>query len=125
MASAPDTKKTHKCISCSKVMPMMKKPRRTPCGHFGCEKCLTYLIEVKKTPECAICEARFPTDMVPSELPLDFGDEYSCGPCSKKGKASEAVLYCRECNRRFCETHVEVSQLCLLIKLKMFVTLLN
>ena len=125
MASAPDTKKTHKCIFCSKMIPMMKKPRRTPCGHFGCEKCLTYLMEVEKLPECNICEAKFPTDMVPSELSLDFGDEYSCDPCGSKGTGSEAVLYCRECNRRVCETHVEVSQLNFQTKPEKLVTLLN
>ena len=94
------------CKFCNNVMPFMTSPRRLPCGHTFCEPCL-----LSNTPSaCPTCEKILPADLVVSELPLDFGPDYSCGPCKRKDRAALAKLFCRECSQRLCDTHIEVSQ---------------
>ena len=109
------------CKLCNTAEPSLTSPRRLACGHVFCRPCL-----VKAKPEkCPTCERNLPAAMVVDDLPVDFGPNYSCGACSKKGRALLAKLYCRECNQRLCEVHLEVRRRVLYKKYRFYELVMN
>jgi hypothetical protein len=114
------TVKTSACTFCSSADSEMINPRRLPCGHRFCEKCLSGQLGTDGQIICPTCNHQVLEQqqqvsdellMYPASLPLDYGPHYSCTACVKKGEPARAVFYCIECDKRMCDKHAEVSVL--------------
>ena len=97
------------CPHCSSSMSKMILPRRLPCGHIFCEKCLVGQFGTYGEIACHTCGEVLDSDVQPNSLPLDYGPSYSCGACLKKGVSVRASRYCADCDSRMCDKHTEVS----------------
>ena len=90
-------------------MPKMIDPRGLPCGHICCRLCLSQMYE-KGEVVCPECDEILDSAVDANDLPVDYGEDFRCDPCNRKGQMSLASLFCRHCKQKMCERHVEVSQ---------------
>jgi hypothetical protein len=96
------------CPWCDHTIADMISPRRLPCGHVFCEKCLIGQLGTFGHVACATCQKVLDSEIRLDTLPLDYGEDNSCDGCMKRGISCKATHYCRECSNKMCDKHTEV-----------------
>lgn len=105
----PPVRKVQSCGICTIPIPTIVDPRALPCGHVFCRLCLTQMRE-KMIITCPQCNTALDASMDVSSLPLDYGADFRCDSCYRKGKMSLASQFCKTCTQKMCDHHVEVRQ---------------
>lgn len=96
------------CVVCNVSTPDMRDPRGLPCGHIACRVCLSQMKDSDGVVTCRVCEKTLDGSVEVDDLPVDYGEDCRCDPCYKKGKMSLARLFCKACQKKMCDSHIEV-----------------
>ena len=95
------------CFICTVEMPTMEDPRALPCSHICCRVCLSQM-RAEKPVTCPSCSTELDPSVDVNSLPLDYGPDFRCDTCYRKGEMTLATQFCKSCTIKMCDQHVEV-----------------